>query len=309
MLNRSLKCCPRLSMLSKLHVPEPKYGDFKLSVHPFKHNKISLPNEFSLWEKTIKDIMEYIPLQKNATMHYVTIDSKYFTEDEYQRREGLHMDGNFCADSFFSSYDLLMKLKNVCEGGCKDQLSSWNEKSSWGTWSGCNDGIRMNNKYFAGVLSAINKNDFISAYNILQETIKNYKEVNDNSHVSMKWKLPYNMVIPTGEYVSDKFGGLLTISTNMGCRAWTNEYDFGDIKSGGDLEQIRRQLDIKNAINLEADTLYFMSSNTPHETLLQKKGTRRTLIRITLNHNYDNNGITNLLTDTNMVDKKLQTAL
>lgn len=66
------------------------------------------------------------------TNHYVTIDSKYFTEDEFQRREGVHVDGNFCADAYFSLYELFKKLKDICENGNKNAMDEWNEKTSWG---------------------------------------------------------------------------------------------------------------------------------------------------------------------------------
>lgn len=178
--------------------------------------------------------------------------------------------------------------------------------STWGGNSVQVGGLKINKKYYESVFSEINKGDFFNAYNILQETIKNYKESEDNSHVFMEWKLPYNLVIPVGEYISDNLGGILTISTNIGCRAWIDKYNFEDVKSGGNLEHKKNVLHKKTSEILEANTLYFMSSNTPHETLLQKKGTKRTLLRITLNHLYENSAINNNLRSHNHDNDKIK---
>jgi hypothetical protein len=51
------------------------------------------------------------------------------------------------------------------------------------------------------------------------------------------------------------------------------------------------QLTDDKKVIFEKNQLYFMSSNTPHETLLISKGKRRTFLRITLNHNYQNEAI------------------
>ena len=109
----------------------------------------------------------------------------------------------------------------------------------------------------------------------------------DNSHVKMDWVLPYDLVIPISEYVSSSKGGILTISTEVGCQAWTGDF-HGEVMSEGSFEKMEDQLTDDRKIIFEKNQLYFMSSNTPHETLLINKGKRRTFLRITLNHNYDN---------------------
>ena len=57
------------------------------------------------------------------------------------------------------------------------------------------------------------------------------------------------------------------------------------------------QLTDDRKVIFEKNQLYFMSSNTPHETLLITKGKRRTFLRITLNHNYKNESILNQFGD------------
>lgn len=210
--------------LNSLRVFNPMYGDFKLQVFPIDSRKIIiLPDGFKIWENQINDIInKYVPHQKNATTHYLTIDSKFFTEDAYLRREGVHIDGNFCADPNF-------------------QLMSWG-----GTWAGA----------------------LMCGGNVVQ-----------------KFASPYNFEIPIGEYVSENKGGIICVSSLEGCDAWT-----GDIPNevGNEGSYDGKNLMDCEKTTLKANTLYFMSSNTPHETTLIKKGNRRTLIRITLNHNYDN---------------------
>jgi hypothetical protein len=63
----------------------------------------------------------------------------------------------------------------------------------------------------------------------------------------------------------------------------------------GSFEKMDHQLTDDRKKIFEKDQLYFMSSNTPHETLLITKGKRRTFLRITLNHNYQNESIINQL--------------
>jgi hypothetical protein len=61
--------------------------------------------------------------------------------------------------------------------------------------------------------------------------------------------------------------------------------------SEGSFENMTDQLSDDRKIIFEKNQLYFMSSNTPHETLLISKGKRRTFLRITLNHDYQNESI------------------
>jgi hypothetical protein len=107
-----------------------------------------------------------------------------------------------------------------------------------------------------------------------------YKVVKD-------WELPYDIEIPLGDYISDKKGGLFCIATEVGCQGWSGEF-FGEVGPEGDCTNMSGQFTDNRKTLFEKDTLYFMTSNTPHETLFIDKGKRRTLLRITLNHEYPN---------------------
>jgi hypothetical protein len=253
---------------------DPQYGDFKLSVMPFENTGewVSLPEGFKIWEESFNQILKIIPLQENANTHYITIDTKFFTTDEFLRREGVHVDGNFCVDPNFT------KL-NECKsswGGAEpnpyeedeedDEEDEDTYKSSWGGSKPSWGGARYDSKNFK--LEA--------------------KE--DNSHVKMDWVLPYKIVIPVADYISEKKGGILTVSTEVGCQAWDGTF-YGEILDEGSFELMESQLTENRKKIFEKDQLYFMTSNTPHETLLIKKGKRRTFLRITLNHNYLNESI------------------
>lgn len=223
--------------LGPVVVPEPSVGNFQLSVFPIKHDGtlLVLPPGFELWEGTVRAILEPIPVQAGATNFFVTIDSRFFTQAGLLRREGLHVDGNFCADPTFAP------------------------KTTWGpsptgpspTWGGmlCVSPVEMP----------------------------------DNSHVTMGWTLPYDIVIPIGQYVSGDKGGILAACSWVGCTAWPGTYD-GEILSGGELSEPPGG----NPVTLPANRSIFMTSNTPHETMEVPGGVRRTLIRITLDCRYDN---------------------
>ena len=122
-------------------------------------------------------------------------------------------------------------------------------------------------------------------YSLIRES--NFVAHPDNSHVKMDWVLPYDLVIPISEYVSSTKGGILTVSSEVGCQAWDGDF-YGEIMSEGSFEKMEDQLSDDRKVIFEKNKLYFMSSNTPHETLLINKGKRRTFLRITLNHNYRN---------------------
>lgn len=225
-----------IKKLGKIILPNPQFGDLKLSVMPFDHNgqRIKLPIGFEVWENSLNEIMKNVPLYEGTNTHYVTIDTKFFTKPEFLRREGIHADGNFCVDPNF-------------------RKPSWGGvRPSWG-------GARF--------------------YKLEPKP--------DNSHVKMDWVLPYNLMIPIGDYISDKKGGILTVSNEIGCQGWQGEF-YGDIESEGDFTSMQEQLTNDKKVIFKKDTLYFMTSNTPHETLLIDKGIRRTFMRITLNHEYPN---------------------
>lgn len=220
--------------LGALHVPDPEFGDLKLNVFPIVHDgtPVVLPRGFERWEPTVNRMLSHVPCQ-SARHFYVTIDSRFFPQDEALRREGVHCDGNFCADPSFTP------------------------RSTWGPskpgWHGM------------VCISPVAKPD--------------------NSHVRMGWKLPYTLIIPVGKYVSNTRGGILTASSLAGCDAWPGIYS-GEVESGGDFRNMIDQLGKPEA--LQAHRLYFMTSNTPHASLVTPAGSRRTLIRITFDCNYDN---------------------
>ena len=101
------------------------------------------------------------------------------------------------------------------------------------------------------------------------------------------WVSPYDLYPPIGNYVSENQGGVLCVSSFVGCRAWRGE--CGQPRGEGDCSHL--EFDTSDAIVFEPHRLYFMSSNTPHETLLIRAGNRRTFLRITLDHRYDNRAI------------------
>jgi len=227
--NRTAHKCSVVA-LNRLAIPDPDFGDMKLNVYPFEWTgePVKLPASFKLWEDTLNKVMERVPLVDGCNKHYVTIDSKFFTVDDFLRREGVHMDGNFCADPTFS-------------------------RPTWG-------GTRVG---WGGV------------------------SVLEDQRIYTPWVSPYNIEIPYGTYVSDTLGGLLCVSSALGCRAWHGTF-YGEVGDEGDYSEMLPQLTQENEVMFEANRLYFMTSNTPHESLEIKKGTRRTFLRVTLNHNYPN---------------------
>lgn len=201
------------------------YGDFKLQVFPFQaDNYVMLPDGFKLWERQVNELLALIPYQRQAKTHYLTIDSQFLTDDGFLRREGVHIDGNYCVDPNF-------------------QLVSWGGS----TWSGTS--------------------------------------IHDGK-VIQKFASPYKIQMPIGEYVSESKGGIICASSYAGCSAWYGNDLPNTVGDGGAYDEANLTKAIKH--DLEANKVYFMSSNTPHQTTAIPKGTRRTLIRITLNHNYDN---------------------
>ena len=108
----------------------------------------------------------------------------------------------------------------------------------------------------------------------------------------INWKIPYNITVPIAKYVSSEKGGLISLSSLTGCDVWPNDYDL-EIGSEGDLEHASSYFNNKRKVNLNENTVYVMSSNTPHASLPIEAGKRRTLMRITLNENYPNKLIFN----------------
>ena len=306
--------------LGQIILPDPTTGDFKLSVMPFENTGkwVSLPEGFKQWEESFNQVIKMIPLQEGANNHYVTIDTKFFTTDEFLRREGVHIDGNFCVDPYFSS----SITEKASWGGASPTRPSWGgaryqepkSKSSWGgasptrpswggaryqepksksSWGGASPtrpswgGARYQEPVYESTYNpkyTLVKGDN-NIYSLVRES--QFEAQPDNSHVKMDWVLPYDITIPISEYVSGAKGGILTVSTEIGCQAWSGDF-YGEVMSEGSFEKMESQLTDDKKIIFEKNQLYFMSSNTPHETLLISKGKRRTFLRITLNHNYDN---------------------
>lgn len=222
-----------------LYIPNPDFGDMKLNVFPFEHTGeyTRLPEAYKIWEPTLNEILKLVPLVDGCNQHYVTIDSKFFTVDDFLRREGVHIDGNFCADVKFSH-------------------STWGgTRTTWGGTSTVPD----------------------------PEKPENYKVVTP-------WVSPYGITVPFGTYVSSELGGIFCVSSEIGCRAWSGIFE-GEIGDEGDFTSMMNQLTDDREIVFDKNHLYFMSSNTPHESMKISKGTRRTFMRVTLNHKYPNKNL------------------
>ncbi len=299
--------------LGDITIPDPEHGDLKLSVFPFESTGewVTLPEGFKRWEESFNEVLKMIPLQEGANTHYVTIDSKFFTTDDFLRREGVHMDGNFCVDPYFSGISEKKEWGGASYDNDGQSKSSWggakfdnSEKSSWGGTKYDNDG---QSKASWGGASYEEESEAEKTQKNrtkkLKDLLKRKGKVDerqyhlfeakaDNSHVKMDWVLPYNIVIPVAQYVAEKKGGILTVSTEVGCQAWQGEF-HGEVLSEGAFTEMESQLTDDKKVVFEKNALYFMSSNTPHETLLINKGMRRTFMRITLNHNYNNEAIIN----------------
>jgi hypothetical protein len=222
--------------LGEINVPNPIFGDVTLNVFPLSIGE--LPSQFEKWQPIVDRIMSHVPHDPNSSNeHCVTITSKFFTEDSCLRREGVHIDGNFCVDPNFV-------------------------KSSWG-----------------GVTPR-------PAWADMSAKIGVYEPLPNNEHVDMDWVLPYDITIPVGEYVSSDKGGLLTISNLEGCDVWDKPLTKDEVGDGGDCSHL--ELSEDDAFELEAGKLYFIQSNLPHSSRIIKKGNRRTMIRVTLAHDYNN---------------------
>ena len=108
--------------------------------------------------------------------------------------------------------------------------------------------------------------------------------------IKTNWVSEHDINIPIGNYVSDDLGGLIVVSNEVGCRGWSGSFN-GLVGNEGDFSEMENQLTNNNEFVCGKDEVWLMSSNTPHETLLIDQGKRRTFIRITLAHNYDNTQI------------------
>lgn len=258
----------KIKNMGKMFIPDPDFGDLKLNLMPFVRNGnyVYLPPGFELWNNVANEMIRHIPIQDGNNQHYITIDSRFFPVEDTLRREGVHADGNFCVDPSFIYQD------------------SKEFKATWGgnkpTWGG-------NTPSYPTQPKSKPKRKSKSKPTWGGNKPKSLVEQPDNSHVSMAFASPYNVVIPIAKYISGSKGGLLCASSLEGCRAWAGIF-HGEVMEEGCWRKMEDQLPNNKKINFKSHRMYFMTSNTPHESLPIKMGSRRTLIRITLNHNYDN---------------------
>ena len=245
--------------LGKLNITDPSFGDVKLNLFPFENDgNIKLPYGYKLWEKTLNEIMSHVPKVKGANSHFVTIDSKFFTVAEFLRREGVHADGNFCADPKFSlrSWGGTQTTWGGTSIEEEEEEQEVGERTTWGgtrtTWGGAR--LHPNGNHYT---------------------------------VITPWVSPYNVEIPFGDYITDEKGGILCVSSYVGCQGWQGEF-YGEIGNEGCFDNMLNQLTDDRKVVFEANKLYFMTSNTPHESLLIPQGVRRTFMRVTLHHEYPN---------------------
>jgi len=226
---------PRIKSMGSISVPDVDYGDLKLQVMPFNNERaFKLPIAFSVWQSTFDELRSKIPLSSGLNNHHISIESRYFFLDDYLRREGLHIDGNFCLDDEFS----------YGENG--EYRCGWGARPGW--------------------LYKSDKGGMVGVE---------------------EFELPYSgMPIEQGKYVSSKLGGLVVLSKYAGCNVYTDKIANAFVGPGGDLEHYRSQL-LKPKL-IAADEVFFMTGDTPHESLKITKGNRRAFLRITLNHRYPN---------------------
>lgn len=220
----------QVKKLAPLNIPDAPFGDMKLNVFPIRHLAPQLPEQYSLWQPAVSRMLSLVPYSKGHDQHYVTIDSRFFTTRDTQRREGVHIDGNFCADPDF------------CNNG---QRAAWGGTTS--TWGGT--------------------------------------KVTPELVITMPWVSPYGITPPLGQYVSSDKGGILTACSYAACEVYEGKFN-GEMLSEGDCAAM--DLSAAKPRLLPQGQVYFMSSDTPHESIPVPKGTRRTFLRITLDHAYPN---------------------
>lgn len=74
-------------------------------------------------------------------------------------------------------------------------------------------------------------------------------------------------------------GGLLLVSSEVGCRAYPGEFE-GSPGTGGDCEHMRKQFG--DALTMQESTVYLCNVFGVHESIPVTKATRRSLVRISL---------------------------
>ena len=302
---------PKYARIVNLKIPEPVVGNIKLCMYPFSHKKIILPFEFSMWQQTVQTIMSMIPCQSNADQHYLTIDSEFFVQKGYQKNssnkcEELHIDGNFCADPEFSFRQMINFLERQITCPQTYELYLQEKKSLSKTEPIISDGKQivpsnLNYTTYHNIKIPYNFYNMThkDALTCLRRFINNYKPKQNNSHVncrflhlrdnSIDFALPYDIIIPVGKYISNELGGIMTISTQMCGSMYPIDYEHDDVCSGGKMPHAYIHDSVHMQDNFfKENELYFMTSNMPYRMWIPEQGTRRTLLHITLNHNYEN---------------------
>lgn len=226
-------------LMDTIGLPDPELGDFNLQMFPFNNTEdTKLPVQFNIWQEAFDKVRSMIPLVDGDNTHFITISSKFFGQPGTLRREGLHLDGNFCGDPTFN-------------------LNTWGGTST--TWA--------------------------DAKTTLEEGYWVVKKA---------WVDPFNTIVPIGDYVSDELGGIFLLSSLPGCELFTGEFSGIEVGNGGDLESQRHIIlnQTKKPVIQDKDECWFISSNTPHESLEIQSGLRRSFIRVSLNCKYPNKLIT-----------------
>lgn len=259
----------KIKSLGHFGIADPRVGDFKLNVFPILHfpnNVVKLPIGFEIWNDSVNALLKHVPFVEGANLHYITIDSKFFSTPEFLRREGVHADGNFCVDPNFTF---------ASWGGTTwADVKIEEDEDGKRTWGGTKISPR---KTWGGTDLVESNEEGVSYVEWQGRTFK----------VTRDWAVPYDLHIPVGDYITSKKGGLFCVSTAVGCQAWQGEF-YGEVGSEGNYDEMLDQLTEDKKVLFEANQLYFMTSNTPHESLLIQKGVRRTFMRLTLNHEYPN---------------------
>mgnify|MGYP000361309843 CR=1 FL=1 len=221
--------------LSNIIMPDPDYGDMTLQMFPFNNSEnVRLPLAFSIWQETFDKIRKMIPIIDGDNNHFVTISTRFFSQQGTLRREGLHLDGNFCGDPSFS-------------------YATWGGTRT--TWAG-------------------------AAPNFDSE----------EGWVTHKaWVDPFDLIVPIGKYVSDDLGGIFLLSSHPGCELFLGNMRDIDVGDSGNLEHQREKVIAQGKSVIQGkDECWFISSNTPHESLEIPQGIRRSFMRVTLNCKYPN---------------------
>lgn len=267
----------KTKLVGNIIMPDPDFGDFNLQMFPFNNSEnVKLPQQFSIWQETFDKIRKNIPIIDGDNTHFVTISSKFFGQPGTLRREGLHLDGNFCGDPEFS-YATWGETTTTW-GGVEPQRETWGgTTTTWGgvvpqreTWGGTTTTWGGTSAFNATGVKRINRND--------------------EGWVAKKaWVDPFNTVVPIGEYISSELGGIFLLSSHPGCELFVDDLVGIDVGDSGNLEHQRDLIaTASRSVVQGVDECWFISSNTPHESLPISAGTRRSFMRISLNCKYPN---------------------